>query len=534
MIKFKILYNNRKKWDYLERDSSKILFNSQINFAEEFLSNNFNFLNTDILKNFLNNSGSFNNFIFENSDYIICGVDKLNSDNIYYYKKENTIYISNDIQEIIKEHKQTLKFSEKSIRDTKLLGYVLGDKTIIKDIKSLQAGKFIVIEKKKSTLNVDSYFKFYSNSLSLLKKNDAFEQLKIVEDKIFNELIERNGNRKILLALSGGLDSRYVLTSLIKRNFKNITLYSYGHKNNYDSYISKKIAKKLNLEWKMFETSKESYKELYNSEQKNDYWKFADQGIMAPNLYFYESVKRISQEYNVNEITIVNGQAGDFITGNHLPDFKNKEYFKGQYIADQLFNKHFQLNRKINQKKEVIEHYVAKILDDLKINKNKYYHYQEVAKYLEFWEWKERQTKRVINMQKVYEFFDINWELPLWHNEYINFWVDQPYENKIGRNLFKKYLTKSDNYNLFKNKEKDLPKWLTTNEYITILGKFVKLASTRHGSEYFYNFMSLFCKYGFMYSPYSFNFYLKKFNEYKDPLAFLNDDWIESYKNILK
>ena len=46
--------------------------------------------------------------------------------------------------------------------------------------------------------------------------------------------------------------------------------------------------------------------------------------------------------------------------------------------------------------------------------------------------------------------------------------------------------------------------------------------------------MNLFCKYGFMYSPYSFSLYLKKFNEYKDPLAFLNDDWIKLYQKQLK
>ena len=88
--------------------------------------------------------------------------------------------------------------------------------------------------------------------------------------------------------------------------------------------------------------------------------------------------------------------------------------------------------------------------------------------------------------------------------------------------------------NLFQGKEKELPKWLTTNGYITVVGKFIKLAFSSYGSEYYYNFMNLFCKYGFMYSPYSFNLYLKKFNEYKDPLAFLNDDWIKLYQKQLK
>ena len=42
------------------------------------------------------------------------------------------------------------------------------------------------------------------------------------------------------------------------------------------------------------------------------------------------------------------------------------------------------------------------ILEQLKLKK-KYYHYKEQQIFGTL-EWKERQTKRVINMQKVYEF----------------------------------------------------------------------------------------------------------------------------------
>ena len=205
---------------------------------------------------------------------------------------------------------------------------------------------------------------------------------------------------------------------------------------------------------------------------------------------FSSSIKKIKDEFDINKITIVNGQAGDFITGNHLPTFEESEYLRGADIAQLLFNKHFQLNMKINKDKIQIQKYKMQILEQLKLKKEKYYHYKEAAKYLELWEWKERQTKRVINMQKVYEFFNINWELPLWHQEYINFWVHQSYENRYGRNLFIKYLVETDKYNVFKHNAEQLPKWLTTNTYITKIGKIVKFLSLGI-SDYYYNFMSI-------------------------------------------
>ena len=235
----------------------------------------------------------------------------------------------------------------------------------------------------------------------------------------------------------------------------------------------------------MLESTKESYKKIYHSELRQKYWDFADQGVLPSNLYFFESVKKLSEEFDTKKVTILNGQAGDFITGDHLPNFADLDFLTGKQVPEILYNKHFQLNRKIKQNKEIKEQYQNQIINDLKIKKNSYYSYQEISKYLELWEWKERQTKRVINMQKVYEFFNFDWELPLWHNEYINFWIDQPYEFKFKRNLFINYLVDTDIYNIFSLKEEGLSKWLTTNKHITIMGKLVKLILRNTGVNTF-------------------------------------------------
>lgn len=534
MMKYKILFKEKYRWKSFNSDSKSVYYKSSINFFDKLLNQNFDFLKLNSLEMFLKNSEPFNNFIYEDSKNIICAVDKLNSDNILYSTVDNVLYISNDIREIINLNNNNFEINPNSVTDTKLVGYVLGNKTIVKDINSLQAGQYLIFNKKNEEFRVKNYFNFFSSKTHSLSRDKAFNKLKSIEDKIFNELIERNKDKKILLALSGGLDSRYVLTSLLKRNFKNITVYSYGHKNNFDSFVSKKIADKLNLEWKMFESTNDSYKKIYQSIERQNYWNFADQGIIASNLYFFESVKKISEQYDPKKTIILNGQAGDFITGDHLPDFKNKEYLLGGEIPKIIYDKHFQLNKKINKINDLRNEYENAILDQLKIKKDQFYHYQDISKYLELWEWQERQTKRVINMQKVYEFFNFDWELPLWHDEYINFWIDQSYEHKVRRNLFVNYVVESDEFDVFNYNEETLSKWLTTNTHITIFGKIIKLIFTKYGSEYFYNFMNLFCKFGFMYSPYKLSYYLKKFNEYKDPLAFLNDDWIENYKKILK
>ena len=182
---------------------------------------------------------------------------------------------------------------------------------------------------------------------------------------------------------------------------------------------------------------------------------------------FFESIKKIKDEFDINKITIVNGQAGDFITGNHLPTFEESEYLRGADIAQ--FGKHFQLNMKINKDKIQIQKYKMQNLEQLKLKKEKYYHYKRQQNIWNFGNGK-KDDKESTNMQKVYEFFNINWNY-LYGIKNIYPWVHQSYENRYGRNLFIKYLVETDKYNVFKHNAEQLPKWLTTNTYISKLEK---------------------------------------------------------------
>ena len=58
----------------------------------------------------------------------------------------------------------------------------------------------------------------------------------------------------IFIPLSAGLDSRLVLSALLRHNHKDITCFSYGLKNNTEIKIARDICSKLNLNWKEINT----------------------------------------------------------------------------------------------------------------------------------------------------------------------------------------------------------------------------------------------------------------------------------------
>ena len=76
---------------------------------------------------------------------------------------------------------------------------------------------------------------------------------------------------------------------------------------------------------------------------------------------------------------------------------------------------------------------------------------QNLHKLYEELEFSNRQCKFVINGQRLYEFFDYQWRLPLWDSLYIDFWESAPLEEKLNQKLYKKTLHNTNWCNVWNN-----------------------------------------------------------------------------------
>ena len=91
-------------------------------------------------------------------------------------------------------------------------------------------------------------------------------------------------------------------------------------------------------------------------------------------------------------------------------------------------------------------------------------------------EYEDRQTKYVINGQKVYEFFGYEWRLPLWDKEYIDFWEKTDVSYKIKQNLYRKVLMEQNWGNIWYKFPLNPPNTFSINmQFIRFLFKCVFL-----------------------------------------------------------
>lgn len=132
------------------------------------------------------------------------------------------------------------------------LGFFLNTDTYWKDKKVLPAASINTIDNDGYLISSESWFEWYykPKQISLKEATDNFSQL-------FEEIIKEQCNgEKVILPVSGGLDSRSQAVALHKLDI-DVKSYSYSFENGYnEAGISKKIAEKCNFSFQEFSIPK--------------------------------------------------------------------------------------------------------------------------------------------------------------------------------------------------------------------------------------------------------------------------------------
>ena len=459
----KIINNKDSLWDCYQCNESTVLFKGHLWYKDKFFSGKTacykiqsifsNFVKSEIqLKQKMAELKGHFSFIIEYKDFIIAVVDKIRSYPIFYGKKGNIFCISNsaiNVQTELDLHKK----NELSLIEFQMAGYVTGKKTLLQNIFQLQTGEAIIIDKNIFKISTIQYYMFYSESVIGKSNSELMEDLHYVTLKTFNKLIESLNGRPVWIPLSGGLDSRLVLSMLYDLKYDNITTFSYGMRGLFEINRAKKIANFLNIQWYHIPYKPREIKKIYHSKFVQDYLKFSCGLCSVPFLNdFYALLKLQSKKLIPQDAVIINGQSGDFLTGDHIPkilgDKDDDLLLDTKILTNAIINKHFSLwlNKKTNKNLEIISN---RILSDLNIIQDSQLLKSQIAKLYEMYEYNERQAKFVVNGQRVYEWFGFEWRLPLWSDELIDFWVSIPWDKKTGQKLYKMYLKKYNPASIF-------------------------------------------------------------------------------------
>lgn len=380
-------------------------------------------------------------FVWQGEMQTVAAVDRVRSIPLFYGKKSETIFISDDA-EWIRQQVGDDAVDPIAREEFQLTGYVTGKETLYPTVKQLQPGELLVFNETTATpiLETHRYYRFLHTEPSVCDEGALRQCLEDSALAAIQRLTDYAGGRQIVVPLSGGYDSRLIATLLCKLGYKKIFTFSYGTRGNKESAYSRQVAKALGLAWHFVEYSNEQWCSAWNTEERRQYQKWASNWASLPHIQDWVAVRAMKNKGSIDkDCVFVPGHSGDFLAGSHIPD----EAFKCNVanttlLVESILQRHYSLRGTGADQQERFNIWKERVMN--RVEARKVSLPADFADAFEKWDWQERQSKFICNSVRAYEFFDYDWWLPLWDAAFMEFWQGVPLELRKGRRWYIEYV----------------------------------------------------------------------------------------------
>jgi len=386
---------------------------------------------SDFRQRLLSANGNFSVIIQKGQSLLWIAVDRLRYFPLFYRMKTGNLLICDEITGLYEPDEQKT-LDEESYIAFRGLGYTLGNKTLLKDAFQIQAGEYLVYNDDKI---VGSFYHRYFSEIKNIGFNEAKEQLKNILQNVGKRMSEFLGNRQILLALSGGFDSRLIAYLLKKEGMENVICFTYGKKEgNPEWKRSQAVAEKLGFKWLFIDYTLVNDLDYYKREHFIDYYKYAAQYVSKFSVTQY-----FAADYLINELKIsadsvyLSGHGGDFFPGRHLRPYM-QNYRTISTIAKDLQVSNFHIGDLVESTGKE-KNTIKKIIQSELTSTTPLFHN------VDNWELKEREAKYVFNFNKIWEYWGIDSYMPLCDTELMDFFISLPFEYRLNQKLYKDVLS---------------------------------------------------------------------------------------------
>ncbi|MBB6216377.1 asparagine synthase (glutamine-hydrolyzing) [Anaerosolibacter carboniphilus] len=363
-------------------------------------------------------------------------VDRIKSFPLLYTKIGQKVFISDNI-ETLKNLCYDKEIKLTSLQELIATGFVTGKKTIYNDIYQIQAGEYLIVDNKTGDIEVRQYYS-HKHSADFEKSNkELCEELDAVLVNVFKRLIKSLNGKPVVLFLSGGYDSRLVAVMLKRLGYENMYCISFGQEKDKEVIAAKNVASTLGLKWYLINFSKNYFRKKLEEEEFREYIIKAANGICSPYYQGIVAEEFIKRGLIPKDAIFLTGNSGDVVEGEHFDSrFKEGKEHEKNIIIDSIIDTHYMIFGKKFGQKNLFRRFAVEFIGDKQI-----YSYDECHDICERFNWRERQSKYVINDVRCYdEYLGNEWRLPLWDNEFVEFWLRVPSNLRCNRKLYYEYV----------------------------------------------------------------------------------------------
>lgn len=384
-------------------------------------------IHSDDLTVKLNELNGCFSIIFQKENQIFIVSDKLRSLPLFYTIFDGEIVISDDAKKVCAQINLP-QLDEGTVGEYLASSlYVLGDKTLVKNLYQIQAAELLVYDERKQEKKSCIYYNHMSDFTMPKKEMDGYREDFIkCYDRVVEHMIMALNGRTAVVPLSGGSDSRMIVSLLRKYNYEKVICFTYGKHGNEEAKISKMVAEEYGYQWIYIPYTKEKWRQLRNSKILNDYYCYAANYVSTPHIQDFLAVMEMKQRNLIPDDSVfIPGHSGDVPAGSWIKPEDVEGETNPQESIETCLSYFAQGD---------IEQIKATILRYYPIKENQQDTYYTL--YKEWYNISERQAKYIVNSVRIYEYFGYEWLIPLWDNSIFEFWRKIPVEYRFNRRLY--------------------------------------------------------------------------------------------------
>lgn len=366
-------------------------------------------------------NGLFAVVVKNNEDFYLA-TDITRTFPLFYIRQNNQWVISDDAN--LLKRLFNLEVDRKQAEEFLFSGYMIENKTLVKEINQVRAHEIVSLSEE---IICHEYFSYAVSKVT----DDTFGefQKKLLQSyqEVGRRLIKSLRGRTAVLPLSGGYDSRLVLTILKEQGYEKIICFSYGSKSSYELSIAADVSNSLNVKFIKINYSNEFIAQNLEIEEFIEYELFSGNLASLPHIQDFLAVKYLkSEELIPADAVFIPGIAGDIYSGTQIP--KGFSYHSCNVDIDDIIKKRY-----LNFTNEEFTSEFNKC--------SNCFDYSLVENFCV----KEKVPKFVANSVRVYEFLGFSYLLPLMDKVLLNLFSSVPVEFK-NTNDKKNYCISSNLY----------------------------------------------------------------------------------------
>lgn len=323
-----------------------------------------------------------------------------------------------------------------------LSGYTIGEATLYRGVRQIGPGQYLWLDGEGAA--VRRYHQWQPWTPDDVAPEELAAPLSALNEKLIDDLVKSAGGRPILVPLSAGLDSRMMVSGLAAAGYQNVRCFAYGLPGNREAVTSRDVARRLGFDWQFVPYTQRAMRRTFHSPDHARYDAYSDSLTCVHFPQEYRAMTELRARRLLDRETIVvNGQAGDFIAGNHVPaslfDPGGSPGQRMDRILTALVDKHYRLWRALRTP-ERLARVRALLKDEIEAIGGLPEDPAGDHGVYEHCEFQDRQSKYVLNGQRIYEYLELDWRLPLWDRAYMDFWEKAPLAAKKRETLYRDVL----------------------------------------------------------------------------------------------